>query len=69
MLSDRIDEGVINEAKSIKVIANYAVGYENIDIKTATAKGVIVTNTPGVLTDSTAGYGMGTAFLHSEENC
>src|SRR3972149_10466198 len=54
MLSDRIDERVINEAKSIKVIANYAVGYENIDIKTATAKGVIVTNTPGVLTDSTA---------------
>lgn len=54
MLSDRIDEGVINEAKSIKVISNYAVGYENIDIKTATAKGIIVTNTPGVLTDSTA---------------
>ena len=54
MLSDRIDERVINEAKSIKVIANYAVGYENIDIKTATAKGVIVTNTPGVLTDATA---------------
>src|SRR3989304_3856566 len=54
MLSDRIDERVINEAKSIKVIANYAVGYENIEIKTATAKGVIVTNTPGVLTDATA---------------
>jgi lactate dehydrogenase-like 2-hydroxyacid dehydrogenase len=54
MLSDRIDEGVISEAKSIKVISNYAVGYENIDIKTATAKGIIVTNTPGVLTDSTA---------------
>lgn len=54
MLSDRIDEGVINEAKSIKVISNYAVGFENIDIKTATEKGIVVTNTPGVLTDSTA---------------
>ncbi|HHT9116917.1 MAG TPA: 2-hydroxyacid dehydrogenase [Candidatus Wunengus californicus] len=54
MLSDRIDERVINEAKSLKVIANYAVGYENINIKTATKKGIVVTNTPGVLTDSTA---------------
>jgi len=54
MLSDKIDARVINEAKSIKVIANYAVGYENIDIKTATANGIVVTNTPGVLTDSTA---------------
>ena len=44
MLSDRIDERVINEAKSIKVIANYAVGYENIDIKTAPATSVILPN-------------------------
>ena len=54
MLSDRIDERLMSEAKSLKVIANYAVGYENINIKTATAKGIIVTNTPGVLTESTA---------------
>jgi len=54
MLSDRVDAHFISEVKSIKVIANYAVGYENIDIKTATAKGIIVTNTPGVLTESTA---------------
>ncbi len=54
MLSDRVDVALMNEAKSLKVIANYAVGYDNIDIKTATAKGVIVTNTPGILTDSTA---------------
>ena len=63
MLSDRIDARLMSEAAdpclkhtgtSLKVIANYAVGYENIDIKTATAKGIVVTNTPGVLTDSTA---------------
>src|SRR3989337_4209380 len=54
MLSDRIDERLMSEAKSLKVIANYAVGYDNIDIKVATAKGIVVTNTPGVLTDSTA---------------
>lgn len=54
MLSDRIDARLINEAKGLKIIANYAVGYDNIDVKTATARGIVVTNTPGVLTDSTA---------------
>ena len=63
MLSDKIDAHLINEVTdpclkhtgtSLKVIANYAVGYDNIDIKTATAKGIVVTNTPGVLTDATA---------------
>ena len=62
-LSDRIDERLIHEAAdscsrhtgtSLKIIANYAVGYDNIDVKAATAKGIVVTNTPGVLTDSTA---------------
>ena len=63
MLSDRIDARLINEVTdpclkhtwtSLKIIANYAVGYDNVDIKAATAKGIVVTNTPGVLTDSTA---------------
>lgn len=54
MLSDTIDANLIHEAQDLKIIANYAVGYDNIDIKAATAKGVVVTNTPGVLTDSTA---------------
>ena len=54
MLSDVIDARLINEAVKLKVIANYAVGYDNIDIKTATERGIFVTNTPGVLTDSTA---------------
>lgn len=54
MLSDRIDARLIQEITNLKIIANYAVGYDNIDVKTATAKGIFVTNTPGVLTDSTA---------------
>lgn len=56
MLSDKVDANVIQEAAAtnLKAIANYAVGYDNIDVKTATAKGIVVTNTPGVLTDSTA---------------
>jgi glyoxylate reductase len=54
MLSDPIDKTVINRCSTIKVIANYAVGYNNIDLKTATAKKIIVANTPGVLTETTA---------------
>ncbi len=54
MLDDPIDADVINAASKLRVISNYAVGFNNIDIKTATSKGVVVTNTPGILTNATA---------------
>jgi glyoxylate reductase len=54
MLTDRIDAEVLDAAPDLKVVANYAVGYNNIDVAAATARGVTVTNTPGVLTDATA---------------
>ena len=54
LLTDGIDKEVMNAAKGLKVIANYAVGYDNIDIKEAKKRGIIVTNTPGVLTETTA---------------
>jgi glyoxylate reductase len=54
LLSDKIDKEVINAMPLCKVIANYAVGYNNIDIEYAKSKGIIVTNTPDVLTESTA---------------
>ncbi len=54
MLSDRVDARLMQGALNLKIVANYAVGYDNIDVKAATAKGIVVTNTPGVLTDSTA---------------
>ncbi|OGL46017.1 MAG: D-glycerate dehydrogenase [Candidatus Schekmanbacteria bacterium RBG_13_48_7] len=54
MLTDRIDAEVMNKALKLKIISNYAVGYNNIDVQTATRKNIIVTNTPGVLTDATA---------------
>lgn len=54
LLSDTIDQEVLDAAKKAKVIANYAVGYNNIDVAYATKKGIAVTNTPGVLTDATA---------------
>ncbi len=49
-----IDKDVLNAAASLKIIANCAVGYNNIDITLAREKGIMVTNTPGVLTETTA---------------
>lgn len=54
LLTDNVDKQVIDSMKRCKIIANYAVGYNNIDYRYAKSKGIIVTNTPDVLTDSTA---------------
>lgn len=54
LLTDNIDKQVIDSAPNLKVISNYAVGYNNIDVEYATSKGIAVCNTPGVLTESTA---------------
>ena len=55
MLNDPIDADLINQAgPDLKLIANYGVGFNNIDVQAAKAKGIYVTNTPDVLTDATA---------------
>ncbi len=54
MLSDKVDEELLNECQQVKVIANLAVGYDNIDVQKAEEKGVTITNTPDVLTETTA---------------
>lgn len=57
LLTDKIDGEVMDEAGSrLKVISNHAVGYDNIDVNAATARGIPVGNTPGVLTDATADF-------------
>jgi glyoxylate reductase len=56
-LSDRFDAALLGEAK-LAGISNYAVGFDNIDISAATANGIPVGNTPGVLTDATADLAM-----------
>lgn len=53
-LTDRIDAAVMDAAPELAVIANVAVGFDNIDVAAATERGILVTNTPGVLTDTTA---------------
>jgi glyoxylate reductase len=54
MLTDRVDAELLDAAPDLKVVSNYAVGYNNIDVAAATARGITVTNTPGVLTEATA---------------
>jgi len=54
LLTDRIDRELIESSDRLRIIANVAVGYNNIDMEAARAKGITVTNTPDVLTDATA---------------
>src|SRR4029453_3064300 len=54
LLTERIDGTLLDAAPRLRVVSNYAVGFNNIDVPAATARGVAVGNTPGVLTDATA---------------
>jgi glyoxylate reductase len=54
LVTDRIDAPVLEAAPDLKVVSNVAVGYDNIDVAAATQRGILVTNTPGVVTESTA---------------
>lgn len=54
LLTDRIDAALLDAAPRLKVVSNFAVGYNNIDIAACTQRGIAVGNTPGVLTEATA---------------
>lgn len=56
LLTDKIDANLMDVNPQLKVVANLAVGYDNIDIPAATARGLPIGNTPGVLTDTTADF-------------
>jgi glyoxylate reductase len=56
LLTDTIDRGVLEAAPALKVVANIAVGYDNIDVAAARERGVVVTNTPDVLTEAVAEF-------------
>lgn len=54
LLNNQVDSEVMEASPDLQVIANLAVGYDNIDVEAATERGIMVTNTPGVLTETTA---------------
>ena len=56
LLTEKIDRELFDVAKNLKVVSQVAVGYDNIDVKAATERGIYVTNTPGVLTETTADF-------------
>lgn len=58
LLTEKFDRELIDKLKKCKIIANYAVGFNNIDVDYAKSKGIVVTNTPDVLTDATAEIAM-----------
>jgi glyoxylate reductase len=54
LLTDKIDAELFDRAKKLKIVSNYAVGFDNIDLDEAIKRGIMATNTPGVLTETTA---------------
>ena len=56
MLTEQVDAALLDAGKDLKVVANVAVGYNNIDVPAARERGVVVTNTPDVLTESVADF-------------
>jgi len=54
LITDKVDAVLMDQAPNLKVIANVAVGYDNIDVAAASERGIVVTNTPDVLTETTA---------------
>lgn len=59
MLSTPVTERVLSEGKKLKIVANFAVGYDNIDVEAAHKRGIKVANTPDVLTEACGDYAMG----------
>ena len=56
LLTDRIDAAIMSAAPRLRVISNMAVGYDNIDVEEASRRGILVTNTPGILIKTTADF-------------
>lgn len=56
LLTERVDDALLRGATQLKIVANVAVGFDNVDVPACTKRGVAVTNTPGVLDESTADF-------------
>jgi len=68
VLTEKIDGEVMDAAgKQLKIVANYAVGYNNIEVEEAKKRNVLVTNTPGVLTDAVSDHAVGLLFAIAQK--
>lgn len=59
ILTDPVDADVMDACSSLRIISNYGVGFDKVEVEAATKRGILVTNTPGALTDTTADLAMG----------
>lgn len=59
LLTDKIDAALLARLPRLRIVANMAVGFDNVDLDACRARGVVVTNTPGVLTEATADFAFG----------
>ncbi len=59
LFNDRVDAALLDRAPRLRLVANYAVGYDNVDVHACAARGIVVTNTPDVLTEATADLAFG----------
>src|SRR6185369_8877015 len=55
--SERIDAALLDASPQLRAVCNVGVGYNNVDVAACTARGIVVTNTPDVLTETTADFG------------
>ena len=62
LLTDQVDAALLDAAPRLRVVSNYAVGYDNVDLAAATTRGVLVTNTPDVLTETSADFAVALMF-------
>ena len=69
LLTDRIDESIVASQPRLRVVANVAVGVDNVDIAACRARGIVVTNTPGVLTEATADLAFGLLLSAARRIC
>jgi glyoxylate reductase len=70
MLTDQVDDELLGAAgDGLRIVANYAVGYDNVDVDAATRRGVLVANTPDVLTEATAELAIGLMLGLSRRMC
>ncbi len=67
--SERIDDGVLAAAQQLRAVCNIAVGFNNLDVPAATARGVLCTNTPDVLTETTADFGFALMMATARRIC
>ena len=66
LLTEKIDDELLDAGSNLKIVANMAVGFDNFDVAALTRRGIVGTNTPGVLTETTADFAFAVSMIASQ---